>query len=116
MDVPGTRPTLDCGGSNSALFRAEAFSLQVIGQAAVSQNNVALIPLVNQVRFGPGIIFVITGLVLVAAATLLLASAIRKSGIMPKWSGVPLAIGFAVYVPQLQGDPYSSRSESLSGC
>ena len=93
-------------GLTLPFFGAEAFSLQVIGQAAVSQNNVALIPLVNQVRFGPGIIFVITGLVLVAAARILLASAIWKSGIMPKWSGVPLAIGFAVYIPQLQGDPF----------
>ncbi len=93
-------------GLTLPFFGAEAFSLQVIGQAVVSQNNAALIPLVNLVRFGPGIIFVITGLVLVAAATILVASAIWKSGIMPKWSGVPLAIAFAVYIPQLQGDPF----------
>ena len=39
-----------------------------------------MIPLVNQVGFGPGIIFVITGLVLVAAATILLASAHLEVG------------------------------------
>jgi len=93
-------------GLTLPFFGAEAFSLQVIGRAAVSQNNAALIPLINQVRFGPGIIFVITGLVLVAIATFLAAFAIWKSGIMPKWSGVPLAIAFAVYIPQLQGDPF----------
>lgn len=92
-------------GLTLPFFGAEAFSLQVIGQAAVSQNNPALIPLVNQVRFGPAIAFIGTGLILVAAATILAAFAIWKSGVLPKWSGVPLAIGFAVYIPQLQGDP-----------
>jgi hypothetical protein len=28
-----------------------------------------------------------------------------KSGTLPKWSGVPLAIGLALYIPQLQGNP-----------
>jgi len=93
-------------GLTLPFFGAEAFSLQVIGQAAASQNNAALIPLINQIRFGPGITFVITGLVLVAIATILAAFAIWKSGIMPGWSGVPLAIAFAVYIPQLQGDPF----------
>lgn len=92
-------------GLTLPFFGAEAFSLQIIGQAAVNQNNPALIPLVNQVRFGPAIAFIGTGLILVAAATILLAFAIWKSGVLPKWSGVPSAIGFAVYIPQLQGDP-----------
>jgi hypothetical protein len=86
-------------------FGAEAFSLQVIGRAVVNQNNPALIPLVNEVRFGPAIAFIILGLLLVAIATIMLASAIWKSGILPRWSGVPLAIGLAVYIPLLQGSP-----------
>ena len=92
-------------GLTLPFFGAEAFSLQVIGQAAVSRNETDLIPLINQIRYGPGIYFVLTGLLLVAAAAILLASAIRMSGLLPKWSGLPLAIGFAVYIPQLQGDP-----------
>ena len=92
-------------GLTLPFFGAEAFSLQVIGQTIVNQNNPSLIPLVNQVRYGPGIIFVSLGLLLVAAATILLAYAIWKSKVLPKWSGVPLAIAFAIYIPQLQGDP-----------
>ena len=92
-------------GLTLPFFGAEAFSLQVIGQAAANQNSTDLIPLVNQVRFGPGIIFVGIGLVLVAAATVVLASAIWKSEVLPRWSGVPLAVAFAVYIPQLQGAP-----------
>jgi hypothetical protein len=92
-------------GLTLPFFGAEAFALQVIGRATVSQNNPALIPLVNSVRFGPGIIFIISGLLLIGAATIVLASAIWKSATLPKWSGVPLAIGFAVYIPLLQGTP-----------
>jgi len=92
-------------GLTLPFFGAEAFSLQVIGQAAVNQNSTDLIPLVNQVRFGPGIIFAGTGLILVAAATIVLASAIWKSDVLSRWSGVPLAGAVAVYIPQLQGAP-----------
>ncbi len=92
-------------GLTLPFFGAEAFSLQVIGRAAVSQGNAALIPLVNQVRFGPGITFIVTGLLFIAAGAIFVASAVWKSGVLPRWSGVPLAVGFAVYIPQLQGDP-----------
>src|ERR687888_1640757 len=92
-------------GLTLPFFGAEAFSLQVIGSAAVNQNNAALIPLVNQVRFGPGITFIVSGLLCVAAATIVMAAVVWKSQALPKWSGIPLAAGFAVYIPQLQGDP-----------
>ena len=86
-------------------FGAEAFSLQVIGRGAVDQNSTALLPLVNQVRFGPGIVFIGIGLVLIAIATIVLASAVWRSRVLPRWSGVPLAVGFFVYIPLLQGAP-----------
>lgn len=66
-------------GLTLPFFGAEAFSLQVIGKAAVDQNNSALIPLINQVRFGPGIGFITAGLVLVAAATVVMSVGIWKS-------------------------------------
>jgi hypothetical protein len=92
-------------GLTLPFFGAEAFGLQVIGSAAVNQNNTALIPLVNQLRFGPGIAFIISGLLCVAAATIVMAAVVWKSQALPKWSGISLAAGFAVYIPQLQGDP-----------
>jgi hypothetical protein len=92
-------------GLTLPFFGAEAFSLQVIGRAVVSQNNPALIPLVNEVRFGPAITFIVSGLLLVGIAAIVLASVIWKSGALPSWSGVPLAIGLVVYIPLLQGNP-----------
>jgi len=92
-------------GMTLPFFGAEAFSLQVVGQEALNQNNPAILDLVNSVRFGPGIIFAISGLLLVGVAAIVVASAVWQSGSLTRWSGVPLAIGLAVYIPQLQGNP-----------
>jgi hypothetical protein len=92
-------------GLTLPFFGAEAFGLQVIGSGVVTQNNASLIPLVNQLRFGPGIEFILSGLLCVAAATIIMAAAVWKSPALPKWSGILLAAGFAAYIPQLQGDP-----------
>lgn len=93
-------------GLTLPFFGAEAFGLQVIGHTAVTQNSTALLPLVNSVRFGPGIFFIGSGLLMIAVASIVLATAIWSSKILPKWSGLPIAIGFVVYIPQLQGAPF----------
>jgi hypothetical protein len=92
-------------GLTLPFFGAEAFSLHVIGRAALDENNAALLPMVNKVRFGPGIYFVVSGLLLIAAGAVILATAVWRSGVLPKWSGVPLAVGFAAFLPSLQGAP-----------
>jgi hypothetical protein len=86
-------------------FGAEAFSLQVVGRTVVAQNNIALLPMVNEIRFGPGIFFIGIGLLTLAACAVVLAAAIWRSRILSRWSGIPLAAGFVVYIPQLQGSP-----------
>jgi len=92
-------------GLTLPFFGAEAFGLQIIGSGVVTQNNASLIPLVNQLRFGPGIAFILSGLVWVAAATIIIAAAVWKSQALPKWSGIPLAACFTAYIPQLQAEP-----------
>jgi len=92
-------------GLTLPFFGAETFGVQGIGQEAVRQNNSGLLTLVDSIRYGPGLILAISGLLLVDVAAIVLASAIRISGILPRWSGVPLAIGLTVYIPQLQGNP-----------
>lgn len=69
----------------------------------MNQNNPALLSLVNQLRFGPGIFYISAGLVLIAASTIIVAVAAWRSGLLPKWSGVPIAIGFAIYISLLSG-------------
>jgi hypothetical protein len=93
-------------GLTLPFFGAEAFGIQVIGHAAVIQNSTALLTLVNSVRFGPGIVFIGSGLLMIAVASIVFATAVWQSKILPKWSGLPIAIGFVVYIPQLQGAPF----------
>jgi len=81
-------------------YGAEAFGLHAIGQQAVREHNAALVGLANDVRSGPGLIIFLVGFILLAVGAIMAATAIWRSRTFPKWSGVPLAAGFALYIPQ----------------
>jgi hypothetical protein len=87
-------------GLTLPFYGAEVFGLHAIGQAALSQNEAAVLDLANQVRFGPGFYMIIAGLLLLAAGGIVIAIAIWKSDRLPKWSGIPFALGFLLYIPQ----------------
>ncbi|MBM7605133.1 hypothetical protein JOC75_003156 [Metabacillus crassostreae] len=84
-------------------YGAEVFSLNIIGQEAIHQQNVALMSLVNDIRFGPGFLMILIGLIILAASSILVAIIIWKSKILSKWSGIPYALGFILYLPQYMG-------------
>jgi hypothetical protein len=81
-------------------YGAEVFGLHAIGQAALQQHNPAILSLINAVRWEQGIVFILLGLSLIAIGIILFAIVIWRSGILLRWSGIPLAIGFALYIPQ----------------
>ena len=81
-------------------YGAEAFALNAIGREALRQRSVALVALANQVRTGPWSIMFAVGLVLLGVGTILAAVAIWRSGALARWSGVPAALGFALFIPQ----------------
>jgi hypothetical protein len=85
-------------------YGAEAFGLHAIGQEAVRQHSVVLVGLASVVRSGPELIMFLVGLLLLAASGIMTAAAIWRSGSLAKWSGVPLAAGFALYTPQFFGN------------
>jgi len=87
-------------GLTLPFYGAEVFGLHAIGQEALNQQNVSLLNLANQIRFGPGFAIIIIGLLSLAVGVILVSLAIWKSNELPKWSGVPLALGFALYIPQ----------------
>jgi hypothetical protein len=89
-------------------YGAETFGLHAIGQEATREMNPALLSIVNSVRLQEGLVFFIPGLVLLATGIVLFAIAIWKSNILPIWSGIPLAVGFALYIPQFF-EPQSIR-------
>lgn len=87
-------------GLTLPFYGAEVFGLQAIGHEALRQNNSAVVSLANSVRGEPGIWFIISGLVILGLGTIAFAVAVWRSGALIKWVGIPLAVGFALYIPQ----------------
>lgn len=80
-------------GLTLSYYGAETFGVHAIGQEAIKEKNPGLLSLVNAVRLEEGIVFFITGLLFLAAGTILFAIAIWRSSSLPTWIGIPLAIG-----------------------
>ncbi|HEX6477526.1 MAG TPA: hypothetical protein VF043_01680 [Ktedonobacteraceae bacterium] len=85
-------------------YGAEIFALHAIGQEAVRQQSVALLPLVNAVRYGPAIFDFAAGLLGLSVGSILVAIAVGRSGILSRWSGSIFALAFALYIPQFFGN------------
>lgn len=106
-------------GLTLTFYGAEAYGLHAIGQAAVRQHSATLVGLANEVRSGPGLIAFLVGLLLVAVAAVMAATAIWKSRGLPRWSAVPFALGFVLYIPQFFGNQPLRVAHGLlvaSGC
>lgn len=87
-------------------YGAETFALAAVGREALQQNSVdLLLALTDAIRFGEGVWLFGAGLLALAAGAILFATAIRRSGTFPRWSGIPLALGFALFLPQFFTPP-----------
>ncbi|HEU0027455.1 MAG TPA: hypothetical protein VFQ25_10100 [Ktedonobacterales bacterium] len=87
-------------------YGAEAFALHAVGQEALKRRDVDLyVTLTNAIRFGEGIWFFGVGLLALAVGVILFAIAIWRSGVLPRWSGIPLAVAFALFIPQFYTPP-----------
>ncbi|MFG1783048.1 hypothetical protein ACGFIU_11460 [Rhodococcus oryzae] len=88
-------------------YGAEDFGLHAIGGRAVADGTPELLDLVDGVRGGGTQMTMFTiGLLLVAAGAVTAAVGIWRSGTLARWSGVPLAVGFALFIPQFFGSPW----------
>ena len=87
-------------GLTLPFYGAEVFGLHAIGQAALRQSNAGLVSLAGDVRGEPGIWFIVVGLILLAVGVIAFAVAVWRSGLLIRWAGIPLAVGFALYLPQ----------------
>ncbi|HKW19979.1 MAG TPA: hypothetical protein VJO13_01285, partial [Ktedonobacterales bacterium] len=85
-------------------YGGEAFGLHAIGQEALRQHNATLVGLADVVRGGPQEVMFGVGLLLLGVSAIMVAIAIWKSGVLPRWSGVPFALAFALYIPQFFGN------------
>ncbi|CAN5140908.1 hypothetical protein BH20ACT5_BH20ACT5_02980 [soil metagenome] len=101
-------------------YGAETFGLRVIAQRAVRDGDPALLELAENVRYGSvQASMFLAGRVLLAVGTILAAVAIWRSGWTPRWAGVPLAAGFALFLPQFYGAPWLRIGHGLliaAGC
>jgi hypothetical protein len=85
----------------------------------VEKQDVTMLHLADDIRLGPGIAVLIAGLLLLTVGVLLAEIAIWRSGDLPRWSGLPLVVGFALYLPQyLASQPVRVAHAALitAGC
>ena len=85
-------------------YGGEAFGLHAIGQEAIREHNASLVGLADVVRGGPQEVMFGVGLLLLGVSAVMVAIAIWRSGVLPRWSGVPFALAFALYIPQFFGN------------
>jgi hypothetical protein len=87
-------------------YGAEAFVLPVIGERIVQTGDTSLLEVVEAFRMGtwPATTFA-AGLLLLAAAGVLVAVAVARSGVLQRWAGVPFAVAFVLYLPQFFAPP-----------
>ena len=90
-------------GLTLPFYGGEAFGLHAIGQRALADQSPALVNMAGDVRSGAGLLMFVTGLVLLALGACIAAVAVWKAGLLARWSGVPFALGFALYIPQFFG-------------
>jgi hypothetical protein len=87
-------------------YGAEVFGLNVIAKRAIADQNVSLLKLADDFRYGPAALTMFgVGLVLLAVGAVMAAVAVWRSGSLPRWSAVPVALGFALFLPQFFGPP-----------
>lgn len=87
-------------GLTLPFYGAEVFGLHAIGQAALQRHDQSLVALAAVVRGQPGIWFIVIGLLLLAVGMVLFAVGAWRSRMLVPWIGVPLAVAFALYLPQ----------------
>lgn len=90
-------------GLTLPFYGGEAFGLHAIGQEALRQHSAALVGLAPVIRGEPELLMFMVGLLLLAISTILAAIAVWKSVALRRWSGIPLAVAFVLYIPQFFG-------------
>lgn len=87
-------------------YGGEDYALHALAQESLRRHDGTLLTVVDSFRYSPvaATTFAV-GLVLLGVGSSLAAVAIWRSGRMAAWSGVPLAVGFLLFVPQFWGGP-----------
>jgi len=82
-------------------YGAEVFGLHAIGEQSTASGTTTLLGMVDQIRYNPAAATMfLLGLLLIAAGTITTATNVWHSTTLPKWSAIPLAAGFTLFIPQ----------------
>jgi hypothetical protein len=100
------------------ILGAETFGLSAAGRAFAAGEAGDLAGLVERVRTPVLFAILLAGLLLLAAGSIVLATAIRRSDRLPHWGGIALAAGLTLWMPLL---PQAARivdglTIGLAGC
>jgi hypothetical protein len=91
-------------------YGAEDFGLNVIAERALRDGTPELMELAGEFRYDAlaATMFAI-GLGLLGIGAIMTAVAVWRSGTVSRWSAVPLAVGFALFIPQFFAPLYGLR-------
>lgn len=87
-------------------YGAEDFALNVLAAKSTAGAPLDLLNLAEGIRYqGTAVTTFAVGLVLLGLGAVLAAVAVARSGVLPRWSGLLLAVGFATFLPQFFTQP-----------
>lgn len=82
-------------------YGAEDFGLNAVATKVADGQAIDLLDVADAVRYGPVAVTTFgVGLVALGVGAVLAAVAVWRSGMLPRWSGVPFAVGLALFLPQ----------------
>ncbi|WP_433500044.1 hypothetical protein ACQP1K_06955 [Sphaerimonospora sp. CA-214678] len=106
LTLPAVVVTWLGAGLTLPYYGAEDFGLNAIAARAVREQDASLIDLVDQFRYAPAAVAMFAvGLALLGVGAVIAAVAVWRSGVLSRWSAIPLAAGFALFIPQFFGTP-----------
>ena len=87
-------------------YGAEDFGLNAIASRAAHGHSVDVLALAEAVRYSPmSVTTFLIGLLALGVGAVLAAVAIGRSAVLPRYSGVVFALGFALFIPQFSAPP-----------
>jgi hypothetical protein len=82
-------------------YGGEDFALNAIATKAKTDRNIDLVELADAFRSHPvGATAFALGLALLGVGAILVAMAIWRSALLPRYGGIPFAVGMALFIPQ----------------
>jgi hypothetical protein len=95
-------------GLTLSYYGAEDYALHTLARKVEAGEDIDIVALSDAIGYQPAAVTVFgLGLILLAVAGVLAAIAIWRSGVLPRFSGIPFAAGYVLFLPQFFTPPAS---------